>query len=186
MARFEEMLVAENQQQNLVSPATLEHLFERHIVDGAQLVGLAARPDGHWFDIGTGPGLPGMVIAILTHGRVTLVEPRALRVDFLRRCVEALGLEDRVELVHGKAAAAKGRADIITARAVAALPKLLGLAEHLAGPETQWILPKGRSAKSELEQARDLWQGRFELVDSATDPEAQIILGSAVRRRGKR
>nr|WP_294851517.1 16S rRNA (guanine(527)-N(7))-methyltransferase RsmG [uncultured Sphingomonas sp.] len=176
-------LLAESERQNLISPTTREDVWERHVVDGAQLVGLA-QP-GSWVDVGSGAGLPGLVIAILTDAPVTLVEPRRLRVDFLQRCAQSLGL-DNVAVVCTKAERAAGHFDNITARAVASLDKLLGITHHLAHNETKWLLPKGQKAQSELEEARRNWQGRFSLVESATNPDASIIVASELRPRGKR
>ena len=78
--------------------------------------------------------------------------------------------------------------DVISARAFAPLPKLLALAERFSTPETVWILPKGRNAKSELEAARSSWQGDFRLEPSLTDADAGIVVASRVRRkpRGRR
>ncbi|WP_260483019.1 16S rRNA (guanine(527)-N(7))-methyltransferase RsmG [Sphingomicrobium flavum] len=179
-------LIDENQRQNLVSPATIPNLFHRHIVDSAQLLALSPRPSEPWVDIGTGPGLPGLVIALVTDAPVTLVEPRALRVQFLERMAAQLDLRDRVTIVHGKAHLATGRFANITARAVAALPKFFELAGHLADAETIWVLPKGKSAKSELEETKKLWQGSFRLVPSQTDPDAAILVATGVQRKGKR
>ena len=79
----------------------------------------------------------------------------------------------------------QGRFDIITARAVARLDKLFGMAWHLAHSETKWVLPKGELAKSELDEARATWQGSFRLVPSRTHPAAAIVVAEHVERRGK-
>jgi 16S rRNA (guanine527-N7)-methyltransferase len=180
---YSALLRAENEHQNLVSSTTLETMWQRHIRDSAQLVPLGSA-GGPWVDIGSGAGLPGMVIALLTSAPVTLVEPRRLRADFLQRCVDTLGLADRVTVIAAAAAAVSGRFDTITARAVAALPKLFGLAHHLSHPGTVWVLPKGRSGEKELAQARQEWQGRFVTRPSLTDGDAVIVLATDVARRG--
>jgi len=183
---FADALVEENARQNLISPASIPNLINRHILDGAQLLSFVEDPQAHWVDIGTGPGLPGLIIALLNEGRTSLVEPRKLRVAFLERMAEELSLEDRVSIVPGKASAARTKADVITGRAVAALPKFFELASHLATKSTIWVLPKGKSAKSELEEARKLWQGSFRLEPSMTDADASIVIARQVQRRGKR
>ena len=183
LARFAELVRAENLRQNLVSPATIGNLWDRHILDGAQLLGLA--PGGsRWCDIGSGAGLPGVVIAILGGTPMTLVEPRRLRADFLRHTVDQLGLGD-VTVEARKAESVAGKFDVITARAVAKLDTLFGMACHLAHAETKWVLPKGESAKSELDEALRSWQGGFRLVPSRTHPRASIIVAEHVQRRGK-
>jgi 16S rRNA (guanine527-N7)-methyltransferase len=182
--RYVALLIEENQRQNLVAVATIPELWTRHIVDGAQLFGLAERK-GSWCDIGSGPGLPGLVIAILGGRPMTLNEPRKLRADFLRRAVADLGL-DNVSIDDGKVERMVGKFDFITARAVARLDKLFGMACHLAHSETKWILPKGEKAQSELVEARGSWQGSFRLVPSRTHPASAIVVAEHVQRRGKR
>lgn len=184
LERFADLLLEENQRQNLIAPKSVDELWSRHILDGAQLLGLA-EGRGCWCDIGSGPGLPGLVIAILGGVPMTLNEPRKLRADFLRRTVENLNLED-VAVAECKVERLEGKFDFITARAVAKLDKLVGMACHLAHSETKWILPKGEKAQSELDEARVTWQGRFRLVPSRTHPTSAIVLAEHVKRRGKR
>jgi len=179
---FKALVTAENEVQNLVSPASLAEFDTRHIEDGMQLADLG-KP-GTWCDVGSGAGLPGIVIAIVTGAPMTLIEPRKLRADFLRRAVAELGLG--AEVAEMKAERVPAHFDNITARAVAELPKLFAITEHLAQRGTRWILPKGRGAKKELEAAQMSWQGSFTLVPSRTSDEATIIVAEGVRRRGKR
>ena len=182
LAQFKELVIAENERQNLVSAASLADFDVRHTDDAAQLVALG-RP-GTWCDVGSGAGLPGVVIAILTGERMTLIEPRQLRAEFLRNVVQRLDLN--AEVVATKAERVTGQFDNITARAVAETGKFFSLAEHLAHRGTRWILPKGRSAKKELAAAEQSWQGRFTLVPSRTGDEAMILVAEDVRRRGRR
>ena len=185
LERFATLLVEENQRQNLIAPASVPLLWDRHILDGAQLLGVAGAA-GSWCDVGSGPGLPGLVIAILGGRPMTLNEPRRLRADFLRGAVEQLDLKD-VTVAERKVERLAGSFDYITARAVARLDKLFGMTMHLAHSETKWVLPKGESAKSELDEARRTWQGEFRLVPSRTHPEAAIVVAERVQpRRGKR
>ena len=181
LARFKTLVIAENERQNLVSPASLADFESRHIDDAVQLADLG-QP-GSWCDVGSGAGLPGIVIAIVTGAPMTLIEPRKLRADFLRRAVAELGLD--AEVFEGKAERVPAHFDNITARAVADLARLLAITENLAQRGTRWILPKGRSAKKELEAAQLSWQGSFTLVPSRTSDEAAIIVAEGVRRRGK-
>jgi len=179
------LLRAENERQNLVSRSTLDHLWVRHIVDSAQLI-LLAPGEGPWLDLGTGAGFPGLIVGLLRPGPVTLVEQRKLRADFLRRAAVSLGLDNRVTIVCINARqAAMPPADVISARAFAPLDRIFALAGHLAHPGTQWVLPKGRNAQSELEAARASWQGSFRVERSVTDDEAWIVVAGDVRRRNK-
>lgn len=183
LERFVALLIEENGRQNLISAATIDQIWERHIFDGAQLVRFADS-GRRWCDIGSGPGLPGLVIAILGDP-IELVEPRKLRVDFLSRVISELGLR-HATVFHGKAERCAGKFDIVTARAVASLPSLFALASHLTHSGTKWVLPKGQKAKSELDEAKRTWQGRFELVPSMTSPNASIVIAEGVQPRGKR
>jgi 16S rRNA (guanine527-N7)-methyltransferase len=74
---------------------------------------------------------------------------------------------------------------VITARAVASLPRFLSICEHLSTRKTVWVLPKGRSAQSELEEAQRSWQGMFHVEQSVTDSEAKIVIGTGVRARSR-
>jgi 16S rRNA (guanine527-N7)-methyltransferase len=182
--RFAELLIEENQRQNLIAAASVPEIWTRHIVDGAQLLSLAGT-EGSWCDIGSGPGLPGIVIAILGGRPMTLNEPRRLRADFLRLAVADLGL-DKVTVAECKVERLEGKFDFITARAVARLDKLFSMACHLAHSETKWVLPKGEKAQSELEEARGSWQGGFRLVPSRTHATSAIVIAEHVQWRGKR
>jgi 16S rRNA (guanine527-N7)-methyltransferase len=186
LEEFVSLLLAENQRQNLISKSTVGEVWERHIADGAQLVRFASRPDSSWLDIGSGAGLPGIVIAILTDGPVTLVEPRKLRADFLSSAVEKLGLADRVTIQATKIERVTGAFDVITARAVAPLDVLLSISSHLSTDKTLWLFPKGKTARNELDEARRSWQGVFRLEPSMTSEEGAILVASSVRRKGRR
>ena len=167
---------------NLIAASTLEELWDRHLLDSAQLARFGPN-EGSWVDIGSGAGLPGIIIAILVIGPVTLVEPRRLRAEFLRSVVEALDLASRVTVEHAKVERISGRFDAITARAVAALPKLLEISAHLSTRKTVWVLPKGRSALTELAEAQRAWQGEFRLEPSVTGEDSYIIVGTGVGKK---
>lgn len=182
---FAALLAEENQRQNLVAPASLPLLWDRHILDSAQLLPLAEDSNGSWLDLGSGAGFPGLIIAALRPGSVTLVESRRLRVDFLRRAAGILGAH--AEVIGASLERVPPRSfDIISARAFAPLPRLLTLATPFSTEKTRWLLPKGQSAQSELEAARDAWQGDFRLEQSLTDADARIIVATGVRRREAR
>jgi 16S rRNA (guanine527-N7)-methyltransferase len=181
---FVALLREENERQNLVSRTSLDHVWARHIADSVQLLRFAPS-EAPWLDLGTGAGFPGLVVALLHRGPVTLVEERRLRADFLRRAAETLGI--RPEIVAAKAERIPPRPfGVISARAFAPLEGLLGLATAFSTTNTIWLLPKGRNAQAELEALDSSWQGDFRLEPSFTDPDAQIIVAERVRRRAKR
>ena len=176
------LLREESARQNLISASTIDSLWERHILDSAQLLRFVPETGASWVDIGSGAGLPGVVIAILTGGPVTLIEPRRLRAEFLESVVSQLGLDASVVL--GKAERAVGHFDAITGRAVAALSEFLALSAHLSTKNSRWVLPKGRNAQSELAEAKRRWQGVFHVEQSATDADSWIVIATGVRGRG--
>jgi 16S rRNA (guanine527-N7)-methyltransferase len=181
---FAALLREENERQNLVSRASLDHLWLRHIADSAQLLRFAPSPAATWIDLGTGAGFPGLIVAALHKGPVTLVEERRLRVDFLHRAAESLGVAP--EIVAGKVERLPRQPyDVISARAFAPLGRLLELGTGLSTAKTIWLLPKGRNAQTELEARDASWQGDFRLEPSVTDPDARIIVAERVRRAGK-
>lgn len=174
------LLRAEAGRQNLVARSTLDTLWARHIVDSAQLLTHAPQDysAGPWLDLGSGPGLPGLVVAICTGKPIILVESRRRRVEFLHNAIEALGLGDVVTVFGGRLEAMERcKAAVITARAFAPLPKLLSLAGRFSTENTIWILPKGKNAVNELEALPKNWQRLFHVKQSLTDPEAGILLG---------
>ena len=183
---FVALLRAENERQNLVSRASLEDVWSRHVYDSAQLLRFVPPGAAAWIDLGTGAGFPGLVVAALHPAKVTMVEVRKLRVDFLCRGATLLAVEDKVEILCSRVEAVPTRAfDVISARAFAPLEKLLALGERFSTTKTRWILPKGRNAKSELAAAESSWQGEFRLEPSLTDPDAMIVVAEGVRRRGR-
>jgi 16S rRNA (guanine527-N7)-methyltransferase len=173
----------------LISASTLDHIWSRHIVDSAQLLLFTdtSAPPSNWLDLGSGAGFPGLVIALLTNHHVTLVESRARRIDYLQRAVEMLDLTHRVK-VAGVTLERLETApfSVISARAFAPLPKLFDLAARFAANNTLWLLPKGRNAKAEWEGAQALWDGNFQVMDSVTDQEAGILVGTLLGKRKSR
>lgn len=175
------LLLDENERQNLIGKASVERVWARHIVDSAQLLALApgAAP---WLDIGSGPGLPGMVLACLSDQPIGLVEPRALRAAFLERVRAALGLAHVVIHPLPIARVPSGRYGAVTARAFAPLAEILASTVRLTDPSTIWVLPKGRSAESELAAVRSAWHGVFHVEQSVTDPEAKILVATRIQQ----
>ena len=175
------LLREEAKRQNLVSAATLDSLWDRHILDSAQLVRFEPHRGSSWVDIGSGAGLPGIVIACLVAGPVRLIEPRRLRAEFLHKVRESLALD--IDVTATKVERAQGEYEVITARAVANLTQLLEISAHLSTRKTVWALPKGRRAERELAEAQRTWQGAFHVEQSVTDAESFIVVATGVRAR---
>lgn len=188
LERLAALLAEENTRQNLVSSTSLDHVWQRHIIDSAQLLSHVPRETpGTWLDLGTGAGFPGLVIAALRpEVPIVMVESRARRVEWLERARIALGLENariegvRLELVETFSAG------VISARAFAPLDRLVALSARFSTSDTLWLLPKGRSARQELDMLRG-WVHTFHVEQSLTDPDAGVIVGHvAGARKGRK
>jgi 16S rRNA (guanine527-N7)-methyltransferase len=185
------MVIDENKRQNLVSDASIPIFWSRHIVDSAQLL-LHATPPGveddqtrNWLDLGTGAGFPGMVVAVMRHAPITLVESRRKRIDFLVSIMEALDLP-HVSIFGGRAERLEDETfSIISARAFAPLPKLFAIAHRFSTTETRWLLPKGLTARDEVDAIQTDWSGVFHVEQSLTDAESAIIIARKVDRKGR-
>ena len=169
----------ENQRQNLVSAASLDSLWQRHFADSAQLLDYVPRETPRpWLDLGSGAGLPGLVIAAMRPEiSVILVESRRKRIDWLNRMIAVLDLAKcrvegcRLEQVESIPVS------VISARAFAPLPRLVDLSARFSTSGTHWVLPKGRSAAQEIAEMPRRFRKMFHVEQSQTDPEAGIIIG---------
>lgn len=183
---FVDALLDEATRQNLISSATVPNIWTRHIIDCAQLLRHVPRETSTWLDLGSGAGLPGLVCAILARQiSFTLVEQRPLRTAWLQRAKDKLNLKNVDVRTANVANAELGKFDVISARAFAPLPKLLQLSAAFSTKDTAWVLPKGRSARQELDDLTN-WHHTFHVEQSVTDPDAGIIVGTLIGRKGER
>lgn len=183
LSHFVAMVRDEAGRQNLIAPSTLDAIWDRHVLDSAQLMAFAPAAAAHWIDIGTGAGFPGIVTGILFAGRTTLIEPRGRRADFLSAVVRGLGLTDRISVEQARAEVVSGQiADVISARAVASIDQLFAMSSHLRARDTTYLLPRGRSGRDDLALAQARWHGMFHVEHSLTDPESTIVVASKVHR----
>jgi 16S rRNA (guanine527-N7)-methyltransferase len=186
LSTYDMLLHKWNPRINLVSPSTLPDLWHRHFTDSAQLLALAPEGARSWVDLGSGGGLPGLVIAILARERrpdlaVTLVESDQRKAVFLRHAATETAtpcriLARRVETVPPEIF------DIVSARALAPLDKLLDLAAPLIAPGGLGLFPKGAAHECELTAARRHWHIGVRAIPSLTDPESRILLVKEVQR----
>lgn len=181
------LLLAESKAQNLIAQSTWEHVWSRHIVDSAQLLALAPPPDSDadlWVDLGSGAGLPGVVVAILSGYSVLMIEMRKKRVEFLESVIARLGLDNaRVHLGKVERAEISAPARVISARAYAPMERLVASAHHLADFSTIWLLPKGQNHQNELAIAQRLWHCDASVEQSLTASDSAIVRLAAVRTR---
>lgn len=176
---FAKMLASWTQKINLIAPSTVSEIHSRHIADSTQIYPLAPKDWRTWVDLGSGGGLPGLVIAILAMEktrarRVVLVESDARKCAFLRAVLRETGTEAEV-LNKRIEAVAPQSADVVSARALATLNDLLGYTQRHLSDHGTALFPKGRKADQELQQALEGWTFACEKHPSATDPEGVIL-----------
>jgi 16S rRNA (guanine527-N7)-methyltransferase len=166
--------------QNLVSAATLPAVWHRHIADSAQLLDLAPQT-GHWLDIGSGGGFPGLVIAILRSeaglGVTSLMESNGRKCAFLRHVIRLTGIsgevhQDRIERV---ARQLPFNVSVVSARAVASLETLLAWTNPLLRKGAVGIFPKGQDVEMELDAAARSWIFTADIHKSLTDRDGRIL-----------
>jgi len=180
---FRELLVETNAVMNLVGPDSLPDFWNRHVFDSSQLLDLA--PEARtWADLGAGAGFPGVVLAILLKGRadahVHLIDSLQKRCRFLQSVVDELDLPATV--VWGRAEEQAIKVDVVTARAVAPLEKLLGYAQPYMARGAQGLFLKGEKAEAELQEAAKVWHFKADLSVSRSDPRGRIVTVRTLRR----
>jgi len=181
LARLEiyaDLLQDWNRRINLVAPRSLPDLWRRHMLDSAQLWPLlppapADRPR-RLVDLGSGAGFPGLVLAILGAGEVHLIDSDQRKAAFLREAARATATPVTVHAARLAAVPAL-RADVVTARALAPLPRLLELAAPFLGPDAVALFPKGRGVAEELTAAAKAWKIALTQYPSRTDPGGTIL-----------
>jgi 16S rRNA (guanine527-N7)-methyltransferase len=223
LARYETLLRQWQKAVNLVAARSLDHLWQRHFADSAQLLALAPGAV-HWVDLGSGGGFPGLVLAILLaekpalppqtppqggqdgparalpHGqasppfqpappvRVTLIESDTRKSAFLSEVARQTGIAVDILSTRIESAATRSKLqapDVVTARALAPLDKLLHLAAPLSSPRTVGLFLKGREAAREIEAARKMWVFNSELIPSRTEAGAHIVRVGALGPKRK-
>jgi 16S rRNA (guanine527-N7)-methyltransferase len=178
---YAELLQKWQTRSNLVGPTTVADLWQRHFLDSAQLFSLIPEQTQTLVDLGSGAGFPGLVLAMMGVRGVNLVESDQRKVAFLEEV-------SRVAAVPVKIHACRSdrvppiKADVITARALAALPQLLEMASPFVGPETLCLFPKGQNVEGELTEAHKIWSIQVNRYPSVTDPHATILALREVRR----
>jgi 16S rRNA (guanine527-N7)-methyltransferase len=166
---------------NLVGAATLHDPWRRHILDCAQLLAYLRSAPQTVVDLGSGAGLPGLVLAVLGVPGVHLIESDRRKAAFLREAARTTGAQVtihacRVEQLEGCPA------NVVTARALAPLPRLVALAERFIGPDTVCLFLKGRSAPGELTEACKTWHMRPAMFRSRSDPSGVVLRLQGVAR----
>lgn len=176
---YESLLVSWNKKVNLVAESTISHLWSRHFIDSMQLLNYAPV-EMKWLDIGSGAGFPGLVLAVIAkekqpNAEFVLIEPSSKKRRFLGVVAKQIGIQVKVLGMKCENVEPQ-RANIVTARAVAPLPKLLKMTvRHLAKNGTL-IFPKGRNRELEIKAARSEWNFDLEEIPSVTDQKSAILI----------
>lgn len=181
---FKALVLKWNPAVNLISRASVAQIWERHILDSAQIAFLADPPVAHWVDLGSGGGFPAIVVAIIAGERFpdcrfSLVESDARKAAFLSQAILALGLPARVLVSRIEATPPLG-ANILTARALAPLDTLLAQAQQHLRPDGAAFFPKGASYADEVAAARRRWRFDLAVHISRTDSNAAILKVSGI------
>ena len=174
LERFAAALRRWNAALNLVSAASLGDLWRRHFLDSAQLLPLAPDAARVWLDLGSGAGFPGMVLAVLGAAEVHLIESNGRKCEFLRAVARATATDltihhQRIEDMPAL------RADVVTARALAPLPRLIELSRRFASADTVGLFPKGARVASELTTVAKYPRMKVERVASRSSSSATIL-----------
>ncbi len=188
--RFVEVLLEWQQHTNLIAPSTERAIWTRHIADSLQLLPLAPKAK-IWVDLGSGAGFPGLIIACAladeNSAEVHLVESIGKKATFLREAARATGAPAEVHAMRiaDFAKRAPKHLDIVTARALAPLPKLLAEAYPLLKRGVRGLFPKGQDVAIELTEAAKCWNICATLAESSTDPRSQIVIVESIEPRVK-
>ena len=182
---YAEMLKDWQSRMNLVSNSSLDDLWRRHFLDSAQLFKLLRPEPSPLFDLGSGAGFPGLVLAIMGVPDVTLIESNQKKCSFLREVAKETGTKitvfsDRIEQFYGPYPA-----QTIVARALAPLEKLIPLAKPLLAKDGEFLFMKGARADEELTVASKRWHIDVERIRSVSDDQATILRITQVRSKGK-
>ena len=175
---YERLIRKWNPAINLVAPKSLDDLWRRHFTDAAQLHPLAAT-DVNCADIGSGGGFPGLIVAILSQELApertfTLIESDQRKCVFMATVARELDVTVEIKSERIESTSVKGF-DIVSARALAPLTKLLDYAAPLLNPGGQALFLKGANAEAELTEARRRWKMEAEIIASVTDPAASVL-----------
>jgi 16S rRNA (guanine527-N7)-methyltransferase len=182
---YEQLLIEWQGKMNLVGPATLPDIWNRHFLDSAQLLALSgpAGLSGQWLDMGTGAGFPGLVLAALGAQRLTLVESTSKKCRFLEAAADAMGITGQVVIKNARIESLSPiSTDYITARACAPLDLLITWGYRFSRGTTRWLLLKGQDVETELTLAAKSWILTPKLHISQSDSRGRIVDLTGVAR----
>lgn len=174
LAAFLDLLRRWQPKVNLVSDASLADAWRRHVLDSAQLLALIGNRSGRLYDIGSGAGFPGLVLAILGLTDVHLIESDQRKAVFLREAARITSAKIEIHAMRAEKLSTRD-ADYVTARGCAALAQLLELATPLLKSTGMCLFLKGRGVDAELTAASKTWTMKIERFPSQSDPTGTIL-----------
>ncbi|MEL6370734.1 MAG: 16S rRNA (guanine(527)-N(7))-methyltransferase RsmG [Pseudomonadota bacterium] len=189
--RYDQVMLETQAHTNLIARSTIDHRWARHYRDSAQLFTLLPEGARSIVDLGSGAGFPGLILAAMGLGsrdpnrgiKVTLVESIQKKASFLTKALSNMGLENVSVVTQRIEKSRLSSPDVITARALARLDKLLGYAAPIAAPSTLCIFPKGQDVEDELTEATKSWHMGVKQVPSVTNPQSSILLIEGLKRK---
>lgn len=189
LAAYDAVLVDWSSRHNLIARSTIEDRWERHYRDSAQLYPLIRQGAMTLADLGSGAGFPGLVLAAMGAERkisVSLIESTGKKAAFLQTAAAAMALADLRVIPQRIESIAISAPDVVTARALAQLDKLLRYAHEFARENTSLIFPKGQDVEVELTEAAKYWHMELEKHPSVTSPGSAILVIRSFRPKGPR
>lgn len=185
LSRYAALIRQWNPRINLIAAGASDELGERHIRDCLQIVPLIPAGNGPIADLGSGAGLPGIIVAIAEPGRtIHLVESDKRKAAFLSEAARVLGLANVAVHAERIERAVLPPISVVLARALAPLPQLIAIAAPLMAPDGIAMFHKGRNADAELTQVLSTWTMQVERFASQTDPAGTILRLSEIRKLG--
>ena len=179
---FESLLKDKNQQYNLIGKSTIDNIWERHFLDSAQLIKFIDDKNIKFADLGSGAGLPGIVLSILGVKDIRLIEKSYRKSEFLRQVKIDLELPFLVHQKNIEELDKSRKFDCIISRALAPLPKLLNFANDLLSNDGYCLFLKGKKLDFEISEARKIFDFKHQAFPSITSSEGQIVKINKIKK----
>ena len=179
--KYTKILKEKNKLTNLVGGSTLINPWRSHILDSLQILSFIKNKEQSILDMGTGAGLPGIILSILGYKKITLVDSNGKKIKFLNQIKETMGLN--VDIVLNRLENLNNiKFDIITSRALAKLDKLIFYSQKFLKKNTVLIFLKGKTVNDELKEASKKWKFQYEKYQSLSDPRGCVLILKKIQK----
>ncbi|MFZ4124861.1 MAG: 16S rRNA (guanine(527)-N(7))-methyltransferase RsmG [Rickettsiales bacterium] len=182
LKKYVQLLLKWNQKINLIGPSTESEIWERHIQDSLQIVPLIPKDAISIVDLGSGAGLPGLVVASQLSIPITLIERDQRKCAFLAEAVRICGFS-HVTLSNSDARNSQAKYTVIIARALASIDELFALCEGMIMENSICLFPKGKTYANEIAEAQGNWDFDYQVTPSLTQSDAVILTISKIKRK---